>query len=127
MNEQVQDQSSNSALDTVKLVLAVALVVAGIVAYYFYGDNAGWQRWLMMLGGLLLGFVVFFTSDTGRRFWTFVLESRIELRKVVWPERQETLRMTMVVIAFVSVAGLFFWLLDVLLAYLTGKLTGTGV
>jgi preprotein translocase subunit SecE len=127
MNEQVQDQSSNSALDTIKLVLAVALLIAGIVAYYFYGDNAGWQRWSMMLGGLVLGVVVFFTSDTGRRFWTFVLESRIELRKVVWPERQETLRMTMVVIAFVSVAGLFFWLLDVLLAYLTGKLTGTGV
>ena len=127
MNEQVQEQSSNSALDTLKLIVAVALVIAGIVVYYVQSERVDWQRWLMMVGGLLLGIAVFFSSVVGRRFWTFVLDSRIELRKVVWPDRQETLRMTLVVIVFVSIAGAFFWLLDVLLAYLTGQLTGTGV
>ena len=51
----------------------------------------------------------------GRRFWQFVLESRIELRKVVWPTRQETMHDDAVVFGFVVIAGLFFWVLDLLL------------
>ncbi len=62
----------------------------------------------------------------GRRFWQFILDSRVELRKVVWPSRQETLQTTAVVFGFIVIAGLFFWLLDLLLAWATRLLTGQG-
>jgi preprotein translocase subunit SecE len=128
MNEQVQEQLPDGPLDKVKLIAAVALVIAGIAAFYVLGEQRPeWQRWLVMVAGLALGIVVFLTSGVGRRFWTFVLDSRIELRKVVWPSRQETMQTTLVVMAFVAIAGVFFWGLDVLLTWLTNKLTGTGV
>ena len=65
-------------------------------------------------------------SSYGRDFWQFVLASRVELRKVVWPNRQETLQTTLVVLVFVLVSGLFFWLLDMVLAWITKQLTGQG-
>ncbi len=56
----------------------------------------------------------------------FVLDSRIELRKVVWPTRQETIMTTVVVFVFVTLAGFFFWVLDLLLAGPRKLLTGQG-
>ena len=56
--------------------------------------------------------MLFVWSQYGRNFWQFVLDSRVELRKIVWPTRQETGMTTLVVFVFVVVAGLFFWLLD---------------
>ena len=52
--------------------------------------------------------------------------SRIELRKVVWPTRQETLQTTLVVFVAVFVMGIFFWLLDMILGSVTRALTGQG-
>ena len=65
-----------------------------------------------------------------RRFWTGIVDRAKgvigELRKVVWPSRQETLQTTLAVFLFVTVAGVFFWLLDAILAWLTKLLTGQG-
>jgi preprotein translocase subunit SecE len=69
---------------------------------------------------------VFGASPLGRRALAFILDSRIELRKVVWPTRQETLQTTLMVFIFVAAAGLFFWVLDLVLAWATRALTGQG-
>jgi len=61
-----------------------------------------------------------------RRLWQFMLDSRIELRKIVWPSRQETGMTTLVVFVFVTVAGVFFWLVDLVLAWATRALSGQG-
>ena len=58
------------------------------------------------------------------QFWQFAIASRIELRKVVWPEREETIKTTYVVFIFAIVMGLFFWGLDWVLTWLTRVLTG---
>ena len=60
----------------------------------------------------------------GREFWQFALAARIELRKVVWPEREETIKTTYVVFAFAIAMGLFFWGLDWVLTWLTRFMTG---
>jgi preprotein translocase subunit SecE len=52
--------------------------------------------------------------------------SRVELRKVVWPTREDTTKMTLVVVAAIIVMGLFFWLLDMMLGAITRYLTGQG-
>jgi len=126
MNEQVQVQGSGGG-DTFKVALAVVLVVAGIVAYYVLGSgNAAWLRWSAVAAGLVLGGLVFAFSATGRGFIRFVMESRIELRKVVWPDKEATWKTTALVFGFVSVAGLFFWVLDLFLTWATKWLTGQG-
>jgi preprotein translocase subunit SecE len=121
-----QQAPAGGAAEKLALTAAILLVAAGIVGFYWLSASPDWQRWLTMVGGLLLGVAVFMVSPLGRRFWAFVLDSRIELRKVVWPNREETLQTTLVVLGFVVVAGLFFWLLDALLAWATRYLTGQG-
>jgi len=69
---------------------------------------------------------VFAVSSQNRRSWQFALDSRVELRKVVWPSREETLKTTAVVFLFIVAAGLFFWVLDLVLAWATRLLTGQG-
>ena len=126
MNEQVQQQGASEGANKALLAAAAMLVVAGIAAYYLLVAQPGWVRWLSLVAGLVLAAAVFGASASGRAFWRFVLDSRIELRKVVWPARQETFQMTAVVFGFLAVAGLFFWLLDLFLAWATKMLTGQG-
>ena len=52
--------------------------------------------------------------------------SRVELRKVVWPTRQETLQTTLVVFVAILAMGIFFWILDWILGSVTAALTGQG-
>jgi preprotein translocase subunit SecE len=126
MNDEVkQSMSEPSGADTVQLVAAIFLVLGGIVAYYLLKSRPeAWASWAAMFGGIVLGLVLFGVSRYGRNFWQFVLESRVELRKVFWPTRQETMTTTMVVLVFVAIASLFFWLLDLLLATVTRFFTG---
>ncbi|MFO1400716.1 MAG: preprotein translocase subunit SecE [Steroidobacteraceae bacterium] len=126
MNEQVQQQGAAGGADKALLAVAAILVVAGVAAYYVLAAQPGWVRWLALVAGLVLAAAVFGISASGRAFWRFMLDSRIELRKVVWPTRQETFQMTAVVFGFLAVAGLFFWVLDLFLAWATKMLTGQG-
>jgi preprotein translocase subunit SecE len=112
--------------DKVKLVVAVLLVLGGVAGYYVLAANPPWQRWLAVAAGLALAVLVVAFSRYGSQFRQFLELARVELRKIVWPTRNETLTMTFVVFAFVAVAGLFFWLLDLVLAWATKTVTGTG-
>jgi preprotein translocase subunit SecE len=124
MAEQVQQNAT--ALDAAKLVAAVAIAAAGIAGFYVLADLPIWLRWIIVLAAFVAGTFVSLQSFQGKNFWAFVQSSRVELRKVVWPNRQETWQVTLVVIVMVIVLGLFFWGLDTLLAFLTRWLTGHG-
>ena len=112
--------------DTAKLVVAILLVIAGVAGFYVLGTQAIWIRWLAVAAGLLLAALVIAFSKYGAALKHFWAESRIELRKIVWPNRQETGMTTLVVFVFLAIAGLFFWGLDVALAWATRVLTGQG-
>mgnify|MGYP003576429906 FL=1 len=125
MNEQAQQ--SVTVLDTAKLVAGVAVLAAGIAVFYLLPDLPIWLRWIIVLAALGLGTLVGLQSAPGRTFWEFVQSSRIELRKVVWPDRQETVQVTIVVFVMIIVLSLFFWGLDSLLGVVTRWLaTGGG-
>ena len=120
------DNSENvhaGTADKVKLALAILLLLAGIVGYYLLANQATWLRWVAVVAGLALGALVANFSAYGAEFRRFFAAARIELRKVVWPGRQETLQTTAVVFGFVVIAGVFFWLLDLVLAWATKFLT----
>jgi len=124
MNEQVE--GSATALDAAKLALGVLVFVAGIAGFYYLGEQPPVVRWLIVLAAFGAAVGIALQSQYGRDFSQFVQTSRIELRKVVWPNRQDTLQTTIVVLVFVLVSGLFFWLLDMVLAWVTKQLTGQG-
>ena len=66
------------------------------------------------------------TSAQGRQLWRFALDSRMEVRKVVWPTRQETIQTTLIVIVMVFILGLILWLFDTILRSIFNLLVGQG-
>jgi preprotein translocase subunit SecE len=125
MNEQTTVQDASVA-DKAKIAATILLLLGGIAAYYALAAQPAWLRWLAVAGGIALAVVVFASSRQGRDFWQFMLDSRVELRKIVWPSRVETGQTTLIVFVFVIVAGVFFWVLDLVLAWATRALTGQG-
>ncbi len=121
MTEQVQEVPRGG--DVFKLVAAAVVVVAGFVAFYYFGNLPVWARWLMVLAALVGGVFVALQSTQGARFSQFVQSSRIELRKVVWPSKDESWKLTLLVFVVVIILGLFFWMLDGALGMLTRWLT----
>ncbi len=115
------------AADTVKLVVAILLVIGGVAGYYVLDNQPAWLRWLAVAAGLVLAGVVIAFSRYGTALKQFWADSRIELRKIVWPTRQET-GMTTTAWSWCSCwwPALFFWGLDLALAWATRALTGQG-
>ncbi len=113
-------------LDTVKLVAAALILIAGIAGYYLYPDESVLLRVGGVVAALIVALLVAFQSTQGKELWRFIQGSRVELRKVVWPNQQETLQTTLMVFVFVLILGVFFWLLDKGLVWITRFLTGQG-
>jgi preprotein translocase subunit SecE len=126
MTEQVEQGAS--PLDYAKLIAAVAIVVAGLASFYYLSNWPIWARWLVVLASLPVAGFVALQSYPGQVFREFVMSSRIELRKVVWRDRDapSTIAVTGVVFFVVVVLSAFFYVLDLGLGYLTRWLTGQG-
>jgi preprotein translocase subunit SecE len=120
-------EETPTVVDTAKLALAGAMVVVGLVGYYYLADSSALLRALSVIVALAVGAAVAFTSLQGRSLWKFMLGARVELNKVVWPTREETIQTTIVVLVVALFGGVFFWLLDMALLWLTGQVTGRGV
>jgi preprotein translocase subunit SecE len=121
---EVQTPTSASAKDTALMTLSIVVLLAGIVAFYWFDERGLPIRVAMVISGLAAGLGLAWFSWYGREFWQFALAARIELRKVVWPEREETIKTTYVVFIFAIAMGVFFWLLDMGLTYMTRLLGG---
>ena len=121
---EVQTPAGASAKDTALMMLSIVLLIAGIVAFYWFDEQPLVIRVGMVIAGLAAGAGLMWFSWYGREFWQFAQAARVELRKVVWPEREETIKTTYVVFIFAIVMGVFFWLLDIGLTYLTRLLGG---
>jgi preprotein translocase subunit SecE len=124
MNSKVEQAKAASAGDIVKYALALALVVAGLFAFYWFGEWPTAVRALAVIGGLIAGTVVFLTSFKGAQTREFLSEARFELRKVVWPTRQEAGRATVMIIIAVIVISLILAGFDVVIQAVVKWLLG---
>jgi preprotein translocase subunit SecE len=111
-------------VDKIKITLAIALVIAGVWAYYYFSDLAVVLRVLMVLGGLVGAVVVARFTEPGRELFAFGQEAWQEAGKVSWPTRKETIQTTAVVFAFVVVMALVLFAIDSSLAWLIKLVTG---
>ncbi|MFN3785219.1 MAG: preprotein translocase subunit SecE [Thiothrix sp.] len=115
-------EEQGTLLDTIKLTVAIALLLAGIVGFYYFESWQGQSvSVLLRVLGLLL--VVGIASATalsslsGKRFLGFMRDSRLEVRKMVWPTRAETTQTTLMVIVIVLILSIFLWGIDSLLGW----------
>ncbi|RFA24455.1 preprotein translocase subunit SecE [Alkalilimnicola ehrlichii] len=118
--------AQKSPLDTPKLLLALAIVVAGTVGFYYYADELLLFRVLGLLAFVAVAVAIVMTTELGRSIWGFFRESRNELRRVVWPTKQETTQTTLIVLVMVMLVAVFLWLLDILLRWGVGALMRLG-
>ncbi len=119
------EQSESGVLDIIKLLVSAAALIGGLYAYYYYEPQiAQALRVLMVLAGTAAGIGIAMTSTQGQRLWHFIQGSRVEIRKVVWPTKQETTQTAIAVFVFTLVMMLFFWALDSGLLWLTRTLVG---
>ncbi len=124
MNTKVVTETSS--LDTVKLGVALAMLLAGVVAFQYYAEAPR----LMRVGGMILDIVLAVAlasqTDKGRMVVGFVRDAQIEVRKVVWPTRQETVQTTIVVMIVVVVFAFLLWMLDIFLGWAMQSVIGHG-
>jgi preprotein translocase subunit SecE len=118
----VEKQAKESSLG---MVVSVLIVVASLVLFYLdpLGLSTILYKVLVLLIGLVLAGFVFFKSPQGVRFSSFLIETKIELRKVVWPTRDETMKTTGMIMVAVVIVAIFLWMVDALLSWLVQLLT----
>ena len=114
----------SNKLDTFKLMLAIAVLMLGIVGFYYYESESQLYRVLGVVFAAIVAIAISSTTRLGQGLIGFARESRMEVRKVVWPTRQETVQTTFMVIVAVIIIGIFLWLIDMLLAQAIQLLTG---
>ena len=115
-------EPTTSAIDTIKLMTAVLVLIAGVVGFYYFEDQSQLLRVLGMLAVAVVAFFIAASSDPGRRGLGFMREARVEVRKVVWPTRQEALQTTIAVLFMVILVAIMLWLFDMFLGWGVSKL-----
>lgn len=114
-----EEAKKSQRADKAKLLLAAVLVILGVVGFYALPTLPIFVRALMPVVGVVLAVViVFFWCSVGRRLTQYVRDSITEVKKVVWPERNEAIKLTMFVIAFVMVLAMFIWVADWAISWL---------
>jgi len=119
-----KSEAQDSRFDLLKWLAVVALVVVGVVGNQYYSASPILYRVIALLAlAAVAGFVALQTAK-GRAFFALAKEARTEIRKVVWPTRQETMQTTLIVVAVVLVMALLLWGLDSLLGWLISLIVG---
>ncbi|HET9483480.1 MAG TPA: preprotein translocase subunit SecE [Xanthomonadales bacterium] len=125
MNAKIEQSEGSTLLDTLKLVVAALLVAGAIVGYYWLDQYPAGFRAAGVILVVLAALGIVALTAIGRRGREFLAESHFELRKVVWPTRQETIQTTIVVIIVVMILSIILWLIDLFLGWvILDKLLG---
>jgi preprotein translocase subunit SecE len=120
------DATTSDKLDTLKWLSVALLLSTGIVSFYYLAEYSLLLRVVSLLG--VVGIVTFIALQTekGRNAKSFLKETHLEVRRVVWPTRQETVQMTGIVLLMVMLVAFLIWALDSLLLLLVRLFTGQG-
>jgi preprotein translocase subunit SecE len=116
----------NVKFDTFKLALAVLIVLSAITGFYVFADKSLLLRVAGLLAAAGVAIAIALQTEKGKATWIFFQEAQVEVRKVVWPTRQETLQTTLIVILVVIIVAIILWLLDMFLGWSIRNLMGQG-
>lgn len=119
-------ETAAGTLDTFKLGLALFVAILSLVGFYFYADQSMLYRVLGLLAGAGISIAIAYRTEKGKQVWGYFQDAQLEVRKVVWPTRQETVHTTMIVVLMVILVAIILWLLDLFLGWSIGSLMGHG-
>jgi preprotein translocase subunit SecE len=120
----MSEEATVSRFDSAKWVVVVALVAVAVVGNSYFSDQSLLYRVLGIVVVSAVAAMFALQTAKGVAFWSLVKGSRTEIRKVVWPTRQETVQTTLIVLAFVVLVALLLWGLDSLLGWLVSMVIG---
>ena len=115
----VEHKSSNSYL-----IISIGVLITGMILFYYFSDIRLFYRVLGMISVLILSGYIGYQSDFGKLVYSYITDSKVELKKVTWPTKQETTQTTLGVIVVVIIVGILLWLFDMLLGWAIGTLYG---
>jgi len=118
----IKAEEKDSSFDVLKWVVVAALVVVAVVGNQYFSAEPILYRVLALLALAVVAAFVALQTSKGRSFFSLLKEARVEIRKVVWPTRQETTQTTLIVVVVVLVMALLLWGLDSLLGWLVSTL-----
>ncbi|PIE42746.1 MAG: preprotein translocase subunit SecE [Gammaproteobacteria bacterium] len=119
-----QTSESSGAWDVIKWLFVLLLVAVGVVGNYYYADQSLLYRVLALVVLTAVALTVAATTIKGRQYVTLMKEAKSEIRRVIWPTRQELLQTTMIVVVFVLIVALFLWGLDSLVSWIISGVIG---
>ena len=107
--------------DVFKWAIVVLLVAVGVIGNNFYSAESLLYRLIAIL--VLAGVACFVALQTakGRAFFALAKEAKTEIRRVVWPTRQETMQTTLIVLAVVVFMSLVLWGVDSFLGWIVSS------
>ncbi|BDY03178.1 preprotein translocase subunit SecE [Ferrimonas sp. YFM] len=117
-------ENQGGSLDTLKWALAVLVLLAAVVGNYYFDTVSVLIRAIGVVIAIAAGLGIAATTVKGKEAWAFAQDARLEVRKVVWPTRQETMQTTLIVFAVTAVLAFVLWLLDMALVNIVGLITG---
>ena len=120
-------ENTSNPLDMLKWLVVIALLAGLITTNTMYGDISVLYRALAAVAVVVIAGFIAATTTKGSAFLTFAKESRMEVRKVIWPSRQEANQTTLIVMAATVVMALILWGIDGIMVRLVGFVTGIGV
>lgn len=123
MNTNVTTSQDNK-LDILKWLFAIALIAAGMVGFYYFSDYHILARASSLVLLVLIATFIMANTNKGRQTLTFLHEAHIEVRKVIWPTREDTIKTTGIVALVVVVVAIFVWIIDMSLMQLMRLVTG---
>lgn len=124
MNSKVETEENK--LETPLVALSVLLIVAGIAGFYYFSEQSTLIRVVGLLATVGVAIFIGMMTDKGKNIWEYIQGAQLEVRKVVWPTRQETVHTTGLVIVMVFIVALMLWLIDLGLSKIIGGILGHG-
>ena len=106
------------------LLLSIGVLITGMILFYYYSDVRLFYRVIGMISVVIFSAFIAYQSDFGKLVYSYVIDSKVELKKVTWPTKQETTQTTLGVIFVVIIVGILLWLFDMLLGWAIGTLYG---
>ncbi len=126
MNASTENQTGSS-LDVIKWGITFLILAGAVFGNYYFGNESVLLRAVGVVVAVAVAAFIAAQTEKGRTFIEFAKESRTEVRKVVWPTRQEAIQTTGIVLVATLVMALILWGLDSILMWLVGLITGVSV
>ena len=119
VEKNIESKSNNTYL-----IVSIIVLISGMILFYYFSDVRLFYRVLAMILVVILSGFIGYQSDFGKLVYSYISDSKVEIKKVTWPTKQETTQTTLGVIVVVIIVGILLWLFDMLLGWAIGTLYG---